>query len=149
MQDDRDMTLSSGIAAFEAKEFRRALQLLTPLAEQGEAEAQFRLGVMFQNGLGVVANELRAQEWMRQGAEQDHPLAQHGLGVMYLYGEGVPQDDTQALYWFERGAAHGLLGSLTSLAMMYAEGRGVERNAKRARELYRQAGFDDIGPAGC
>ena len=146
MNDDEEMTRSSGIAAFEAKEFRRAMQLLQPLAQSGDAEAQFRLGVMFQNGLGVVADALRAGHWMRLGAEQDHALSQHGLGVMYLYGEGVEQDDAEALRWFERGAAQGLLGSLTSLAMMYEEGRGVAKDPDRARELYRQAGFDDIEP---
>ena len=46
-----DMELSSGIAAFTAKEFGRAMQLLSPLAEAGEPEAQFRVAIMHQNGL--------------------------------------------------------------------------------------------------
>ena len=144
MNHDRHMTLMSGIAAFEAKEFRRAMQLLEPLAQSGDAQAQFRLGVMFQNGLGVVRDEQWGFHWMQMSARQDHALAQHGLGVMYLYGEGVSQDDAEALQWFERGANQGLLGSLTSLAMMYEQGRGVEKDSARARSLYRQAGFDDI-----
>ena len=65
-----------------------------------------------------------------------------------MYGEGVQQDDNKARQWFERGAAQGLLGSLTSLAMMYEEGRGVDKDPDRARELYRQAGFEDIEPEG-
>ena len=143
MNHDTQMTRISGIAAFEAKEFRRALQLLEPLAQNGDAEAQFRLGVMFQNGLGVVRDEKRGFYWMRLSADQDHGLAQHGLGIMYLYGEGVAQNDAEALRCFERGASQGLLGSLTSLAMMYDQGRGVEKDPERARALYRQAGFDD------
>ena len=76
-----DMDLASGIAAFEAKEFRRALQLLTPLAEDGDADAQFRLAIMCQNGLGRVASETQALHWMQASAGQDHGLALHGLGV--------------------------------------------------------------------
>ena len=59
------MELSSGIAAFTAKEFGRAMQMLSPLAEAGEPEAQFRVAIMHQNGLGVVANPDKALQVMR------------------------------------------------------------------------------------
>ena len=137
-----DMDLASGIAAFEAKEFRRALQLLTPLAEQGNADAQFRLAIMCQNGLGRVANAAQALHWMHASASQGHGLALHGLGVMYLYGECVDKDESEALKYFQRVADQGLAGSLTTLAMMYREGMGVEKDPVRAQALYRQAGFE-------
>ena len=47
-----DMELASGVAAFEAKEFARAMQLLQPLAEQGEPQAQYRVAIMAQVGPG-------------------------------------------------------------------------------------------------
>ena len=78
--DSTDMNLASGIAAFEAKEFRRSLQLLQPLAEGGDPEAQYRLAVQYQAGLGCVQNPLQAYHWMREAAEQGHGLALHGLG---------------------------------------------------------------------
>ena len=137
-----DMDLASGIAAFEAKEFRRALQLLTPLAEGGDADAQFRLAIMCQNGLGRVASEAQALHWMRASSDQDHGLALHGLGGMYLYGECVNKYESEALKWFRRAADQGLAGSLTTLAMMYQEGIGVEKDPAHARELYQQAGFE-------
>ncbi len=137
-----DMDLASGIAAFEAKEFRRALQLLTPLAEGGDADAQFRLAIMCQNGLGRVASEAQALHWMQASAHQDHGLALHGLGVMYLYGECVDKDESEAVKWFRRAADQGLAGSLTTLAMMYQEGLGVEKDPVHARKLYLQAGFE-------
>ena len=107
-----DMDLASGIAAFEAKEFRRALQLLTPLAEDGNADAQFRLAIMCQNGLGRVASEDQALHWMNASASQGHGLALHGLGIMYLYGECVSKDESEALKWFQRAADQGLAGFL-------------------------------------
>ena len=80
---------SSGVAAFEAKNFSMAMQFLYPLAEAGDADAQHRVAIMCQNGLGVVRNDERALQMMQAAAEQGHPIAQHGLGFMYLEGECV------------------------------------------------------------
>ena len=136
---DSDVTLASGIAAFEAKEFRRAFQLLAPLAARGEPEAQFRVAVMSQNGLGGVVNETLAFSSMRDAARQGHGLAQHGLGVMYLYGECVAKDEAAAAGWFRCAADQGLAGAMMTLGMMFEQGLGVERDPDRARRLYARA----------
>jgi hypothetical protein len=141
--DNAEMELASGIAAFEAKEFRRARQLLQPLAEAGNAEAQYRLAVQYQAGLGVVQNQLQAYHWMREAANQDHALALHGLGIMYLYGECVEKNEQEAVRWLQRAADKGLAGSMATLAGMYEQGLGVEKNAARAKALYAAAGFGD------
>lgn len=144
--DSSDMNLASGIAAFEAKEFRRSLQLLQPLAEIGNAEAQYRVAVQYQAGLGVVQNPLQAYHWMREAAEQDHGLALHGLGIMYLYGECVEKNEREAAAWLERAADQGLAGSMAALAGLYAQGLGVDKNPARARALLEAAGLEDTPP---
>lgn len=141
--DNTDMDLASGIAAFEAKEFRRSMQLLQPLAENGNPEAQYRVAVQFQAGLGVVPNALQAFRWMREAAEQGHGLAMHGLGIMYLYGECVDKDEREAAVWLHRAADQGLEGSMAALAGMYEQGLGVEKNPEKARALFAAAGFTD------
>jgi TPR repeat protein len=141
------MNLASGIAAFEAKEFRRSLQLLQPLAENGNPEAQYRLAVQYQAGLGVVQNPLQAYHWMREAAEQDHGLALHGLGIMYLYGECVEKSEREAAIWLERAADQGLAGSMAALAGLYEQGLGVEKNPAKAKELYEAAGLTDARPS--
>lgn len=145
--DSADMNLASGIAAFEAKEFRRSMQLLQPLAENGDPEAQYRLAVQYQAGLGVVQNPLQAYHWMREAAEQSHGLALHGLGIMYLYGECVEKDEGEAAAWLQRAADQGLAGSMAALAGMYEQGLGVEMDATKARELYEAAGFTESPPS--
>jgi TPR repeat protein len=60
MSENEDVNFASAMAAFEAKHFSRAMQLFSPLAEQGDAEAQHRIAIMYQNGLGVVQNKDRA-----------------------------------------------------------------------------------------
>lgn len=141
------MNLASGIAAFEAKEFRRARQLLQPLAENGSPEAQYRLAVQYQAGLGVVKNQLQAYYWMREAANQDYALALHGLGIMYLYGECVEKNEQTAAAWLQRAADQGLAGSMATLAGMYEQGLGVEKDSARAKALYEAAGFGDGSPS--
>ncbi|HEC83660.1 MAG TPA: sel1 repeat family protein, partial [Thioploca sp.] len=121
------MALRSGIAAFETKQFVRAHQLLLPLAEVGNPDAQYRLAIMAQNGLGMVVNQKEAVQRMRAAAEQGFDLAQHGLGFMYMQGECVEQDDAQAAIWFRLAADQGLSGAQVILGDLYKEGRGVEK----------------------
>jgi len=117
--DDLSMDLSSGVAAFEAKHFSRSSQLLSPLADAGNADAQYRMAIMMQNGLGMTENEMQAFKYMREAAQSGHALAQHGLGFMYLEGECVDKNPSKAVEWFTKAAEQGLVGSQTTLAMMY------------------------------
>jgi len=142
LSDDDLMSLESGIAAFESKNFSQAMQALYPLAEAGHADAQYRVAIMCQNGLGVVRKPEAAARWMRAAAEQGSAMAQHGLGFMYLEGDCVDKEPAQAVQWFEKAAEQGLAGSKTTLALMYAQGSGVERDLDAARRWYISAGFD-------
>lgn len=142
MSGPSDIDLNSGIAAFEAKQFANAMRLLHPHAELGDPEAQYRVAIMCQNGLGVLRNELLAFKWMRAAAEQGFGLAQHGLGFMYLEGDCVERSDKDAFRWFSAAADQGLAGAQLSLAMMYEEGRGVDVDTEKAKALYAQAGIE-------
>lgn len=142
--DNFDMDLSSGIAAFESKHFNSAAPLLAPLAADGNPEAQYRMAIMAQNGLGMVENELMAYKYMKAAAEAGLGLAQHGLGFMYLEGECVEANGEKALEWFTKAADQGLIGSMTTIAMMYQEGKGVAQDQEEAKRWYKMAGFDEF-----
>lgn len=142
---DYDMQIGSGIAAFEAKHFARATGLLSPLAEAGDPQAQYRMAIMAQNGLGMHENQGMAFRFMKAAAEAGLDVAQHGLGFMYMEGECTDKDPVQAAHWFRQAAEQGLAGSQTTLAMLYEEGRGVEKDPEEARKWYRRAGFEHAG----
>jgi len=142
LNDEQSMELSSGVAAFEAKEFRRAWQLLEPLSDRGNADAQYRCAIMIQNGLGVIARPKAAAQLMRAAAEQQLGLAQHSMGIMYLFGEGVDKDIDEAIRWLELAGASGLAGAWSTLGMIFMEGQGVEADVERARAYYQNAGFE-------
>ena len=84
----------------------QALADLRARAEAGEADAQFNLGVMYDNGEGVPQNYAEAMRWYRlAAAEQGLASAQHNLGITYANGRGVSQDDVQAHMWFNLAAS--------------------------------------------
>jgi uncharacterized protein len=76
-------------------------------AEQGRADAQNNLAVMYDNGEGVTQDTAEALTWHRLAAEQGHAGAQYALGCTYATGQGVPQDYVQAHMWFNLSAAQG------------------------------------------
>jgi TPR repeat protein len=140
---DFDIELGSGIAAFESRHFARAAGLLSPLADGGNPEAQYRMAIMAQNGLGMHENRLLAFQYMKAAAEAGMGIAQHGLGFMYMEGECTEKDPQSAVLWFRKAAEQGLAGSQTTLAMMYEQGRGVEKDQEEADRWYRLAGFEE------
>jgi len=77
------------------------------LAEQGDASAQFNLGVAHLDGEGVPQDYVEAVKWFRKAANQGHADAQYNLGVMYERGVGVPQDSAEAYVWFNLAASNG------------------------------------------
>ena len=76
-------------------------------AEQGDAEAQYNLGMLYYEGHGVTQDYATARHWWEQAAAHGNASAQFRLGVLYQKGRGVPQDDTTAREWFEKSAVQG------------------------------------------
>lgn len=88
------------LAAVQAGDYAAALQEWRPLAEQGGANAQFNLGVMYLNGGGVSQDYKEAANWYRKSAEQGDSQAQTNSDFMYLQGYGVLQVNSLAHMWF-------------------------------------------------
>ena len=84
---------------------KKSVKELFSLAEQSDAEAQYNLGVRYENGRGVRKNQQKAFWWWRVAAEQGEAFAQDALGVIYYYGTGVPKDYGLAYKWYNLAAA--------------------------------------------
>jgi len=76
-------------------------------ADQGDAQAQYNLGVMYDKGEGVAQNKTEAAHWYRKAADQGDAQAQYNLGVMYDKGEGVAQNKAEAVNWYRKAADQG------------------------------------------
>ena len=100
--------------AFASGDYATAFLHLRPLAEQGDARAQFGLGVIYANGKGVPQDHTKAVEWYRKAAEQGYPPGQYILGGMYAEGRGALQDCVKAHMWLTLAAAQEWKGAQDS-----------------------------------
>ena len=97
--------LTRADAAYARGDYVRAVNILTPLALQGNANAQALLGFMYENGFGAPQAYDAAADLYIQAATSGHPFAQFRLGLLYDKGHGVPQDLILAYKWLNLAAA--------------------------------------------
>ena len=119
---------SKGQAALEKGAYAEALGELQPLANQGNAEAQYALGWMYEQGKGVTQDYKEAARLFGLAAAQGDASAQYNLGVMYDKGRGVTQDYKEAARLFGLAAAQGNARVQVVLALMYSIGQGVTQD---------------------
>ena len=99
--------LGGGYQSYLKGDYEAAYAEWLPLAELGDAEAQYNLGVMHDEGAGVDQDLTSAADWYRRAAEQGFIDAQTNLGMMYYHGQGVPCDYREAVRWFRLAADQG------------------------------------------
>src|SRR5712691_7758898 len=128
-----------GIQAYKNGDYATAMRALWPLAQQGDARAQFLLGALYAQGHGVPQDYGAAAQWFRRAAEQGHVAAQFNLGVRYHEGRGVPHDPGRAAAWYRRAAQQGFARAQYNLGVLYIHGDGVPRDARQAAQWFRQA----------
>jgi len=121
---------ATGIAAYEQGDYDTAFKEFKTLAEQGNADGQYKLGVMYSNGDGVLHDAKKAEKWIRNAAEHGSAAAQNHLGVMYHHGEGahVRQDYKEAASWYRKAAEQGNALGQSNLGEMYSYGWGVPQH---------------------
>ena len=98
---------NKGLTAAQSGDFATALKEWKPLAGQGDADAQYNLGVMYERGYGVSQDDKEAVNWYRLSAEQGYANAQSNLANRYYYGEGVNKDIVYAHMWKNISASNG------------------------------------------
>ena len=114
-----------GSAAYKKKDYAAALREWRPLAEKGDADAQFIVGAMYEYGQGVPQNAAEAVKWYRLAAEQGYEVAQFIVGAMYQDGQGVPQNAAEAVKWYRLAADQGNGGAQFALDVMYGKIQGL------------------------
>ena len=128
-----------GVRAYDSGDFATALHEMQILAEQGDAAAQYNLGIMYDNGQGVPEDDVEAVKWYTLAAKQGYASAQYNLGLMYRYGEGVPQDYAEAVKWYTLAVEQRYASAKNNLGVMYDHGRGVLQNYVLAHMWYNLA----------
>lgn len=101
----------TAMEAYTRGDFAIALREWRPLAEQGDASAQFYLGLSYENGDGVPRDYTKARQWYEKSAAQGEAKAQLYLGLQSAFGQGGPVDLVQAHMWYSLAAENGHLGA--------------------------------------
>ena len=116
---------------------------------QGNAPAQYELGVCYQNGKGVSKDMVEAVKWYRKAAEQGHAGAQCDLGWCYDNGQGVSKNPEEAVRLYRLSAEQGSAQAQCNLGLCYANGQGVSKDMTEAMKWYRKAAEQGLAQAQC
>jgi TPR repeat protein len=119
---------TTGQEAYNSGDYETALTEWRPLAEAGDADGQFGMGLLFGNGFGVALDDEQALKWYGLAASQGHAKAQCKLAVMHANGWGVPQSDEEAFIWYSLAAEQGVTPAQINVGRMYVGGFGVAQD---------------------
>ena len=134
---------AQGFDAYSEGDYATALSEWQPLAEQGDPDGQFGLGLLYANGWGVELNDDEALKWYGLAVDQGHAEAAYNLAVMCANGWGVPQSDDEAFKWYSIAAERGFTTAQISLGKMYAIGFGAPQDDVQAHKWYNIAAMLD------
>ena len=90
--------------SYDRADYRTALNVWLPQAQEGDKEAQTYVGEIYEKGLGVPPDYAVAVAWYRKAADQGHTRAQINLGHMYEKGLGLAPDPMQAVHWYRQAS---------------------------------------------
>jgi TPR repeat protein len=119
---------TEGVAAIKADNMPLAFKEFHAAAEEGHADSQFNLGLMYENGIGVSKDEKEAVAWYLKAALQGNSNAQYNLAVLYENGRGSDVNFSQAHQWYRKAAVQGDGLAVGNLGMLYLRGQGVKED---------------------
>lgn len=124
------------VASLQAQSEGDQIKVMRSEAEQGDAIAQFGLGMLYEIGRGVPKDFVEAVKWYRKSAVQGYANAQSNLGNQYYKGEGVPKDFVEAVKWFRKAAEQGDFNAQVWLGHAYVNGEGLPKDSTEAYAWY-------------
>lgn len=119
--------------------YEDAWRMYLPLADGGSPEAQYNIGMMYGNGMGVPESPEDAFEWFMKSAEQGEVDAMYHVGLAYEHGWGVEQSYEEAFGWYRDAADAGEQYSCCRLGVLYEFGLGAPQSYEKALEYHMKA----------
>ena len=116
-------------------------------ASRKQAESDFKIGYLYEKGIGVPLDPAEAFKWYKKAADAGLAEAQYNLGVLYYNGIGVQRDHTEALNWFLKAAKQGIPEAQFNSANAFRSGDGTDRDYVKAKDWYLKAARQGYAPA--
>ncbi|PHS27279.1 MAG: hypothetical protein COA84_04620 [Robiginitomaculum sp.] len=123
-------------AKLDAGNAREGAAMMLQAANRGLPVAQYRMGKLYEDGLGVSKDEKEGRRWTERAANGGNQRAMHNLAMMFAEGNSVPQNYETAAKWFQEAARMGLTNSQYNLAFLYEQGLGVPESLAQAFAWY-------------
>ncbi|MFQ5439531.1 MAG: tetratricopeptide repeat protein [Paracoccaceae bacterium] len=120
------------LEAYRSGNIEKAARLWEKMARNGDARAQFNLGVLNLAGKASNASDSEAYKWMLKSARNGNAKAQYEVGKMYESGRGTSKSNATAVAWIKKSADQGYGPAETDLGLRYLSGSGVEQSAELA-----------------
>ncbi len=133
-----------GVAAYSLGRYDKAVEIWRSLADS-HPDAQFRLGDLYERGIGVARSFDLAAEWYRKAAANGHADAQFSYARLYDMGHGVDKSPEAAWQWYLKAAESGSAPAQYHVANAYMSGKGVERDLVQAYVWFTRAA-ESFGP---
>jgi uncharacterized protein len=121
------------------EDYQSAIKWLRASKAQGDADAEFLLGYLYEHGQGLARDYAKAAENYGAAALQGHSTAENNLASLYQHGQGVPKSTDKAFKWYLASARHGNPVGQCNLATLYYLGAGIPRDYKEAARWFRAA----------
>lgn len=125
-------TFTDGMKLHLKKKYYKSAQIFHGLARAGNIRAQFMMGTIYEQGLGVPSDLNAAAFWYQKAATGGNPSAQYNLGIFYQFGKGVQKSDSEAAAWLLRAANNGHGKAQNNLSTFYFTGVGVKKDFAEA-----------------
>lgn len=122
-------------------------QALERMAESGNPDAQFEVGIRYLGGEGFEKDPAKAVVWLQKAADQHNLSAMNALGTLSEEGIGVPKDAKKAFEWYEKAAKFGFPLAQQNLSECYELGKGVAKDTMEAMKWLERAAHQDFAPS--
>lgn len=127
------------VEAYNADDYAEALPVFLELAENGDDDAMWYLGKMYDFGYGVEQSDSKAFNWFKKSADLGDTDSMYEVAVFFQNGQGMPVDQKQAFKWYLKSAEGGHIKAMTQVGIRYEDGNGVRASAKKAYKWFRKA----------
>ena len=117
-----------GFQALEKRDYKTALYYLSLFAANGDAKANYNLGIMYRDGLGVKKDDVQSLIHFIEAAENRHMLGNYAVGLAFLTGKGSDIDVETGIHYLTEAALLGHAISPVEIGSLYFRGRIVEKN---------------------
>jgi len=137
----KESPLTAAVKVYQEGRFEEAMKMFITLANQGDAQAMYNLGIMYMSGQGTPKNDKTAFDWYSKAAHSGHPDAINNVASFYWEGIGVEKNQQKALEYFKSAAEKGSAPAKDFMARYEAASKGSGTTLNDALNLYQSGQF--------